>query len=170
VEPALLAAVLEAADDDPRPALVYADWLIEREDPRGRLIALTARPGREDEVEGWLAAHEQLRPAWWPLCLRASWRFGFVDTLTLFPTALGVGDLMYALDGRIHAETLGHALAHPSAQRVREVVLERLLGAHSWPAVLAAAPPSLRWISLRDSPQLRHMLRDHRPHRVRVLR
>jgi uncharacterized protein (TIGR02996 family) len=41
-EAALLAAVRAAPDDD-GPKLVYADWLIERGDPRGELVALEHR-------------------------------------------------------------------------------------------------------------------------------
>lgn len=41
----MLAAVLAAPDDD-RPRLVYADWLMERGDPRGEFIALQLKLGR----------------------------------------------------------------------------------------------------------------------------
>lgn len=44
-EQALLKAVLDAPDDD-GPRLVYADWLVERGDPRGELIHIQCALGR----------------------------------------------------------------------------------------------------------------------------
>src|SRR5690348_8797460 len=35
-----LEAQIDARPDDPGPWLVYADWLLERDDPRGKLISL----------------------------------------------------------------------------------------------------------------------------------
>jgi uncharacterized protein (TIGR02996 family) len=82
-----LSAVLAAPDDD-APRLVYADWLQQRHDPRGELIAvqcaLGARPGdaalrkREEELlaqhgEAWAAALEALGADG---CV---WHRGFID-------------------------------------------------------------------------------------------
>lgn len=41
----MLAAIIAAPDDD-RPRLVYADWMMERGDPRGEFIALQLKLGR----------------------------------------------------------------------------------------------------------------------------
>ncbi len=58
----LLAAVLARPDDD-EPRLVYADWLQERDDPRGELIALqiqlTRMPAADPEAR-WLRAREKV--------------------------------------------------------------------------------------------------------------
>lgn len=69
-EERLLAAIRDAPADDDQPRLVYADWLLERGDPRGELIstqcALTRTaddaPGREAlerRVEDLLAQHRE---------------------------------------------------------------------------------------------------------------
>jgi uncharacterized protein (TIGR02996 family) len=60
----LLAAVADAPDDD-GPRLVYADWLSERDDPRGEFIALQCRAhptdAERERAELLLRAH---RSAW----------------------------------------------------------------------------------------------------------
>lgn len=60
-ETELLAAVYAQPDDD-RPRLVYADYLMERNDPRGRLIALQCRPrrGPKRRSHHLLTHHERL--------------------------------------------------------------------------------------------------------------
>ncbi|HEU4732732.1 MAG TPA: TIGR02996 domain-containing protein [Kofleriaceae bacterium] len=45
-----LRAAILAAPDDLAPRLVYADWLLERGDPRGEHIVLQCAEGQEDEV------------------------------------------------------------------------------------------------------------------------
>lgn len=85
---ALHAAVLAAPDDD-APRLVFADWLLERGDPRGELIttqiALANRPGdaelvvREREL---MKAHRELWLA--PLkTMHAQFRRGFVEEISI---------------------------------------------------------------------------------------
>lgn len=62
--PALVRAI-QAAPDDPAAYLVYGDWLLERQDPRGALIA-AMHAGRAAEAEALFAAHpDLLRPTWW---------------------------------------------------------------------------------------------------------
>lgn len=65
----LRAAIRERADDD-GPRLVLADWLIERDDPRGHFIMLQCHPDREmrDRARPLLEVHESTwtchLPAW----------------------------------------------------------------------------------------------------------
>lgn len=63
---ATLLAQIYAAPDDDAPRLVYADWLQERGDPRGELIALQlerangkARKGGRQREDALLATHRQ---------------------------------------------------------------------------------------------------------------
>jgi uncharacterized protein (TIGR02996 family) len=82
----LLAAVLAAPGDD-RPRQVYADWLMERGDPRGELVALQCQPQTPAlawRVRELLGEHERqwldelgLRPGEGALVR------GFVEELTL---------------------------------------------------------------------------------------
>jgi uncharacterized protein (TIGR02996 family) len=88
--PPLEAAIL-ADPDDPEAYLVYADWLIEQGDPRGRLIELDVR-GRGDAgaaaVRAWIAQHarrlndgisrELERQA-----VKVTWCFGFWHAATV---------------------------------------------------------------------------------------
>jgi uncharacterized protein (TIGR02996 family) len=58
---AFLRAILENPDDD-TPRLVYADWLEERDDPRGEFIRVQcrlARTGGDDPLRPGLEAREQ---------------------------------------------------------------------------------------------------------------
>jgi uncharacterized protein (TIGR02996 family) len=60
----LVAAIRRAEPDDPAPALVYADWLQDRDDPRGELIALEyadADSSRRYQLRE-RHAHQWLRP------------------------------------------------------------------------------------------------------------
>ncbi len=80
-EHALRAAVFDAPDDD-APRSIYADWLLQRGDPRGELIALQLA-GRDAT-----ALIEQHRFAWLcddrlPLTNDAAFVRGFVEELAL---------------------------------------------------------------------------------------
>ena len=82
--PAMLAAIAETPDD-PRPYLVYADWLQEHGDPLGHLIALShASDGSTIARAGVLLLHKRFTSHFAP-ALRpedtATWRWGFIDTL-----------------------------------------------------------------------------------------
>jgi uncharacterized protein (TIGR02996 family) len=99
-EKQLLAAVLASPRDD-APRLVYADWLMEKGDPRGELIARQVRDpdGPEDITE------EQCR-AWFPLRkkdMTVWFRRGFAEKIQI--RKVGELDLL----GKILAE---HPVEH----------------------------------------------------------
>jgi uncharacterized protein (TIGR02996 family) len=57
-EESLLASIYDAPDDD-APRLVYADWLQEKDDPRGELIALQLRGGDQKRVNALIKANKK---------------------------------------------------------------------------------------------------------------
>jgi uncharacterized protein (TIGR02996 family) len=160
-EEAGLLAAIAAAPDDEAPRLVYADWLTQRDDPRGELIALqcelehlepgnpervrlTARALRIAEARPPIAGklrHEQI-----------GWRRGFVGTLMRISPQRLLGlapefarqpvleELVLELDGEVPA-----GLAqHPAFPNLRQL---SLLGRGSPATLLRTAPmPRLRWI------------------------
>jgi uncharacterized protein (TIGR02996 family) len=76
-EAALLAAIRDAADgDDDGPRRVYADWLIERGDPRGKHMRLALAPDAPDPVTQEQAWEAALLPAALDACARWEARFG----------------------------------------------------------------------------------------------
>jgi len=92
-------ALLEAIADteDPAARLVYADWLLERGDPQGELIAVACRPGSLDPTaRERLAELEAQRDGWLgPVAAIArdrTWQDGMLDACTLQRTAAGVVD------------------------------------------------------------------------------
>jgi uncharacterized protein (TIGR02996 family) len=129
--PDLLAAVV-ADPDDASSYLVYGDWLLERDDPRGHLIA---RMSSSQPFDDLLAAYPcQLAPAWWTGC-EPGWRLGFVRTMTC-------RDATDALLRRL--------FRHPSLVALQEIIVtERyprsLVG---WRSALATRPPTLRAIEM----------------------
>ncbi|MEO8707311.1 MAG: TIGR02996 domain-containing protein [Kofleriaceae bacterium] len=92
-EAALLSAIRDAPDDD-APRLVYADWLIERGDPRGEYIALACSLGYDAYVaaEALWQQHEQAWRAVLPPILRDARltrrRHGFIEQLS-YPGPIG---------------------------------------------------------------------------------
>jgi uncharacterized protein (TIGR02996 family) len=100
-EERLLAAIVETPDDD-GPRLVYADWLLGRNDPRGELIALQCALARADAAgtplpdEAGAAARErellaQCRPqllAGLPELAGYVVRRGFVEHAAVIPPSL----------------------------------------------------------------------------------
>lgn len=127
---------LAAAPDELAPYLVYADWLIERGDPRGELISvMVAREQQPEELE--LRAREQqlraahpmrfVRPSWAELDALV-WRWGFVEgfcTRHGIPTNLAVGESWEPTRNwgmqwiEQHLTSLWN---HPSGRFVRRVV------------------------------------------------
>jgi uncharacterized protein (TIGR02996 family) len=91
----LLAAIAAAPDDD-APRLVYADWLMEREDPRGDFIAAACKlaaldPGKkrdqlQSQVLGLMRKHVE---TWWVRTIqenyqRWTYRRGFVHHAEIY--------------------------------------------------------------------------------------
>jgi uncharacterized protein (TIGR02996 family) len=122
---AALEAAIAAAPDDPQPYLVYADWLQQRGDPRGELIALDAAAG-QDVTEaraallethaaallGGAAAHvagKRNNP------LRLDWRLGHVRAARL--------DLAGCTTREPADEILRQLLALPVARLLEELTI-----------------------------------------------
>jgi uncharacterized protein (TIGR02996 family) len=130
-------AAIEAAPDDPHGYAVYGDWLGQRGDPRGELIALQllAEPDRRQrERIKALQMERGIRCLAGPL---AQWRWGFVHTAALVRPP-GPGQPI----------ELARLLAHPSMRFVRALTL----GQEPLPTALAdlaaAAPPVLSTLTL----------------------
>jgi uncharacterized protein (TIGR02996 family) len=146
-----LLAMMERTPDEPGPFLVYADWLLERQDPRGELIVSM---WRGQDTESLLGAHPQLRSPWWTKHVTLQWRLGFLHSLTWQHDPTQAGPFPWALQ---------HILRHSSAQFVRELTLERIGTANTWavPSLLSTwqfflenRRPLLERVILRACPQL----------------
>lgn len=113
-ERARLEAAVEDAPDDPSRYAVLGDWLAQRGDPRGELIALQlleTPDRRQRERVKALLTERGIRCMRGPL---AQWRWGYVHTATLM-RPLGPGD-----EAR---PELGRLLAHPSLRFLRALTL-----------------------------------------------
>jgi uncharacterized protein (TIGR02996 family) len=89
-----LEARIAANLEDRDAYLVYGDWLSERGDPRGELIALQAKPNPDDATkereqallaanrDAWLGELAKLDPK---KELHVTWRWGFIDAVRLGP-------------------------------------------------------------------------------------
>jgi uncharacterized protein (TIGR02996 family) len=112
--PPELAAQLLDATDELAPWRVYADWLLERDDPRGELMR--AQIEREDDggVDGYeresevLAAHPELMPRLTDNA-EVEWRAGFLSSVRI--------PWMFEHAGA----TMTGLLAHPSARYLRHL-------------------------------------------------
>lgn len=99
MELALLDGISDAREGDDGPRIVYADWLGERGDPQGELIALScvaaSRPLLPAEANR-LAELERDRHAWLgpvgDVAFSESWYRGALDSLVLARKASGVVD------------------------------------------------------------------------------
>ena len=161
-EAELLRAIREAPEDD-GARLVYADWLLERDDPRGELIQLqlarTTRTLSTEEQERELALIKQHAKAWIgepsaavaqlinslgtglsPKNVSSGVRFdrGFAASFPLIPPPWG----------QMSAGKLRKLCGHPAFATVADFTI----GAHyarnfeigTWPIVAFLADPSLR--------------------------
>ncbi len=153
-EQQLLDAVLAAPDDD-APRLVYADWLQERGDPHGELIAMQCRPElyEHDVVDRIWRLEQAHRTAWLeqlPLSSLAPMHFvrGFVERFELTAESwIRHGEALCArtpvrelLVRRV--DRLADVLATPATARVRTLELrdeslrhERLAGLDRVPSL-----------------------------------
>jgi uncharacterized protein (TIGR02996 family) len=153
---ALIAAIAAAPDDD-APRLVYADWLIERGEAVGELIALQCRLGTRPSAE--IAARvEQLRrdlqPVWLdPLLAIApggyELRRGFVEHAELFVAARTLGEQLEQLFSRaplLRSIGMPGATAHAitaAMARVTSLALHELGSDNDDNAAAIAASPHL---------------------------
>ena len=146
-----LEAAIQRAPEDPVPYQIYADWLTERGDPRGELIALQValeKPGASPELQGRAAELvEKHRTAWLGDLpaggFSCTWRRGFLDAVTL-------GDDQSAeID---HAELYATLRALPAAIALRGLTFGAFsddVGQPSWEGGTKAllehgVPPTLR--------------------------
>jgi uncharacterized protein (TIGR02996 family) len=83
MEDELLAAIVAAPDDD-RPRLVYADWLVERGDPRGELIRVQCELARIEATDEGVARVRRLQSRQSALLKahEAEWTAGLPSTAT----------------------------------------------------------------------------------------
>lgn len=148
-EPSLIAAIRSNPDDAGR-FQVYADWLLERQDPRGALIASTAA-GNQAETKRLLDEHAvQLQPTWWAQRFAtAQWSLGFIHELSLS------SDNPWALR---------RMLRHPSSFVLRRLVLitkhPSAFGTESWLECMASRPESLREIVVPPNHALAQLKRE----------
>lgn len=108
-----LEAAIVAHPADPAPRLVFADWLIERHDPRGELIT---RMAAGVAVAGHIASFAYHLAPPWMARLELSWHLGYVRTIVVRnadDTAL-----------------LQRALRHPSSMVVEKLRLPPLGATH----------------------------------------
>lgn len=134
-EDELLARIYDAPDDD-GPRLVYADWLMSNDDPRGELIALQCRTAETDDRKTKVAENKLIKQhgaAWTarlPKCVSKSiFRRGFVDEIDVDLHAVGEGDARAIFEGapllrRLRVDT--HAVVSTNGT-VERISLEPLL-------------------------------------------
>jgi uncharacterized protein (TIGR02996 family) len=149
--PALEAAIV-ADPDDAAGYAVYGDWLAERGDPRGELIATQlaaeTRPSLRGAARAVFARHRAyfLGPLGEALAAEAlDWRFGFIHRARLTRD-----DLLFVDGARVSsslAKAAEHLLAHPSARFLAELVVVDDV-AEIVDRLAAAVPPTLRALRL----------------------
>jgi uncharacterized protein (TIGR02996 family) len=153
-EKQLLAAVLASPRDD-APRLVYADWLIEKNDPRGEFIARQVR-----DPDGPEGVSDAQRRAWFPWQAKgmAAWfRRGFVEKIELGQASeidrLGqilaahpVDHLSFATAPR--AEVLAKLAASPHRAAIRKLTLR--MGTLDEELVKAAQKLALDEVTIED--------------------
>jgi uncharacterized protein (TIGR02996 family) len=129
-----LLQAIQANPSDASPYLVYADWLLERSDPRGELIARMAANRSFDDL---LAEHaRQLAPAWCQQ-VECTWRLGFLERVTL----------KWA-----DASLLCRVFRHPSASVLSVLKIETRLyiAEREVQRLFAKRPPTLTRIAIGD--------------------
>lgn len=132
-----LEAQLKHGFDDPEPFLVYADWLLQREDPRGALIHAQHR-GIAKHEKAVLKEHAAtlIPPGFTKRGdYTLTWKLGFL-------AAVRIGNLAN-LD-----EQLATLLAHPSAALLRELVLDAADYRGAPVDVIARSGSQLRTVAL----------------------
>ncbi len=134
-----LEAAIVADPSDASRRLVFADWLLERRDPRGELIT---RMAAGVEIAPHLAAFPLHLAPPWMASLEIEWHLGFVRTL--------------AFRKHFDVSLLSRLFRHPSLMVLEELTLRDLqwVRAPALRQVLQLRPPSLRRIDARGLPAL----------------
>lgn len=162
-----LEAAIEANPDDPAAYIVYGDWLCQRGDVRGELIALHWA-GKLDEASALIEAHQDQLWGRVAGALAASrqhpaargratsWRWGFLESLWL-SDQLDAADRAHG-DGRRGFDTagvLGELLAQSSTRFLRELTIGTFALDDTYrrvAEVIARRPrPTLRALTLGDN-------------------
>jgi uncharacterized protein (TIGR02996 family) len=127
-----LRAALFADPEDDRPRLVYADWLLERGDPRGEMMALAVRGSDAARVATLVDAHrwQWLSDDGLPLDRNARFARGFVEALRV---------------QLFDPDNLARLLAEPAIACLRELDLSFATIGDAIAAGLAACP-RLGWL------------------------
>lgn len=133
-----LEAAIVARPTDPSPRLVFADWLLDRGDPRGELIT---RMASGVAIADHLAAFPLHLAPPWMTSLELEWHLGFVHTLSFRSEDTSL---------------LQRLLRHPSLMVLEELRLRELQHPHvdTYRQVLKSRPPSLRRIDARGVTRL----------------
>jgi uncharacterized protein (TIGR02996 family) len=126
--PELEARILENSDDL-SAYLVYSDWLSERGDPRGELIAVQAKLAETPNNPGLKSTEEKLladNAAVWlgdfagkgDADLAVKWRLGFLDSVRFGPPLddYGASELGFP-------EAIGTLMALPGTTFIRELII-----------------------------------------------
>lgn len=140
-----LEAAIVADPSDPARRLVFADWLLERRDPRGELITrMAAGVG----IEEHLAAFPLHLAPPWMASLELEWHLGFVRTL--------------AFREHFDVSLLSRIFRHPSFMVLEELALCDLqwVRAPALRQVLQHRPSSLGRIDARGIPALAELAQE----------
>jgi uncharacterized protein (TIGR02996 family) len=131
-----LLSVLRADPEDEGAYQVYADWLLERRDVRGELVAAQLA-GDGPRSAALLESHPvELLPAWWvEHGIELAWSMGFVHTMRITATSFWY----------THVEShLRRLFQHPSAHLVRQLVVPPGALARFQRTCWTLAPPTLQ--------------------------
>lgn len=152
-----LEAQIAKSLDDVEAFRVYGDWLAERGDPRGELIALQTKRGHDKAAKQYIEEHrEHLLGNLHELSeqlLALTWRNGFVDSVRIEKIA-GSADN----DDRTAGQLLRALLEHPSGAFVRSLSFGTVDGIEDGhiryesigEALEAVKPPHVRSIYVGD--------------------
>lgn len=162
-------AGIRAARDDDAPRLVYADWLLERGDPRGELILLQCQPPTmqtKRQVRSLLDAHEKRWLGELAHLTRArTWERGFLAEATITRwergvVAKGVGDPRWWSVERLDARGV-----YLDPSDVASLVVGAGDGALVW---LTVTPAVLERLVARPEPWAPRVLEVRSPGQCRV--
>jgi uncharacterized protein (TIGR02996 family) len=119
-----LEAAIAADPDDRAVRQVYADWLLERRDPRGELIALQCAGASHEAVEELLERHGTYLLG--PLArhrAHLTWGIGFIRSLDLVAC-------------RVNRSAVEKLLQHPSLRFLERLTMRGARGGEALPATL----------------------------------